>query len=305
MTVASPETLGGEPPKRGGRALAKRQRGVAYGLLAPGTLFLFLAFLVPLALIVYTSLQSGGLLSGGFSFTWEFSNYSSTRCPTTAASMWKSLGDLGDRRRSSASWPPTPWRTGSRSTAGRWKSTLFFLILVPFFVSFVIRTVQWKFILGDDGLIFGPLKNLGLLPENFRVLADAVAVICGHHVQLPAVHGAAAVRGAGAHRQAPGRGRQGPVRDAVPGVPQGGAAAVAPGRVRRGDPHVRAGDGRLRERRGARWTGRPDDRQHHPVEVPHRDQLPGGRRAVGDPDDRHAGPGAHLRQVAGHRGRRR
>ena len=51
---------------------------------------------------------------------------------------------------------------------GRWKSTLFFLILVPFFVSFVIRTVQWKFILGDEGLIFGPLKNLGLLPENFK-----------------------------------------------------------------------------------------------------------------------------------------
>ena len=47
------------------------------GCSPPARLFLFLAFLVPLALIVYTSLQSGGLLSGGFSFTWEFSNYSS------------------------------------------------------------------------------------------------------------------------------------------------------------------------------------------------------------------------------------
>ena len=34
---------------------------------------------------------------------------------------------------------------------GKWKSTLFFLILVPFFVSFVIRTVQWKFLLADNG----------------------------------------------------------------------------------------------------------------------------------------------------------
>ena len=109
VTVASPETLGGEPPKRGGRALAKRQRGVAYGLLAPGTVFLFLAFLVPLALIVYTSLQSGGLLSGGFSFTWEFANYSS------ALSDYGGFWGSRRRRRSSASWPPTRWRTGSRS----------------------------------------------------------------------------------------------------------------------------------------------------------------------------------------------
>ena len=43
---------------------------------------------------------------------------------------------------------------------GRWKSTLF-LILVPFFVSFVIRTVQWNFILADDGVLFGFLKDLG------------------------------------------------------------------------------------------------------------------------------------------------
>ena len=63
--------------------------------------------------------------------------------------------------------------------AGRWKSTLFFLILVPFFVSFVIRTVQWNFILADDGVLFGFLKDLGLLPDNFRVLAGPVAVVAG------------------------------------------------------------------------------------------------------------------------------
>src|SRR4029078_10228337 len=62
---------------------------------------------------------------------------------------------------------------------GKWKATLFMLILVPFFVSFVIRTVQWNFILGTNGLLFGPLKNLGLLSEDFRVLKTPVAVIAG------------------------------------------------------------------------------------------------------------------------------
>jgi spermidine/putrescine transport system permease protein len=39
--------------------------------------------------------------------------------------------------------------------------------------------VQWKFILGDNGPILGPLKNIGLLPEDFRVLATPLAVIAG------------------------------------------------------------------------------------------------------------------------------
>jgi len=177
VTVASPETLGGEPPKRGGRALAKRQRGVAYGLLAPGTLFLFLAFLVPLALIVYTSLQSGGLLSGGFSFTWEFANYSDA-LSQYGGFYWKSLGISATATIFCilAAYPMAYWIA---FYAGRWKSTLFFLILVPFFVSFVIRTVQWNFILGSNGLIFGPLKNLGLVPQDFTVLRTPVAVIAG------------------------------------------------------------------------------------------------------------------------------
>ena len=39
-------------------------------MLAPGAGWLLLFFLVPLGTIVYTSLQSGGLLLGGFRFTW-------------------------------------------------------------------------------------------------------------------------------------------------------------------------------------------------------------------------------------------
>jgi len=63
--------------------------------------------------------------------------------------------------------------------AGKWKTSLLLLILVPFFVSFVIRTIQWKFILGDHGPILGPLKDIGLLPQGFRVLATPFAVVAG------------------------------------------------------------------------------------------------------------------------------
>jgi spermidine/putrescine transport system permease protein len=174
--VETVETLG-EPPQRADQVLAKRRRRVAYGLLAPGSFYLVLAFVIPLIIVVITSLQSGGLLSGGYRFTWEFSNY------TDAFSQYKSFyakslvySGIATVLCIVLAYPMMYWIA---FYAGRWKSTLFFLILIPFFVSFVIRTVQWKFILADDGLLLGPLKNLGVLPADFHVLATPTAVIAG------------------------------------------------------------------------------------------------------------------------------
>jgi spermidine/putrescine transport system permease protein len=59
------------------------------------------------------------------------------------------------------------------------KNFFLLMLLLPFFVSFVIRTISWQFILSDQGLIFGTLKNLHLLPESFHVLATGTAVIAG------------------------------------------------------------------------------------------------------------------------------
>jgi len=52
-------------------------------------------------------------------------------------------------------------------------------LLLPFFVSFVIRTVAWQFILADQGIVFGTLKDWHLLPQSFHVLATTTAVVAG------------------------------------------------------------------------------------------------------------------------------
>lgn len=177
LATAMAAVQGGEPPKRGDQFLAKRQRRVAYGILTPGAIYLAIAFLVPLVLVVYTSLQSGGLLSGGYKFTWAFDNYadafSSSKQFFARSLLYSSLATIFSIL---LAYPMAYWIS---FYAGKWKSTLFFLILVPFFVSFVIRTVQWNFILADDGLLFSPLKNLGLLPDDFQVLATPIAVVAG------------------------------------------------------------------------------------------------------------------------------
>lgn len=157
--------------------MGARRRLVPYYLLTPGGVFLILFFLVPLGLMLYTSLESGGLLSGGFRFSWAFDNYADAlgqyRVQFVRALVYSIIVTVAALL---LAYPMTYWIA---FYAGKWKTSLLLLILVPFFVSFVIRTIQWKFILGDNGPILGPLKDIGLLPDSFRVLATPFAVVAG------------------------------------------------------------------------------------------------------------------------------
>ena len=62
---------------------------------------------------------------------------------------------------------------------GRFKNLLLFLVVAPFFTSFLLRTISWKIILGDTGVVLGPLKDIGLLPPEFQLLATPIAVVAG------------------------------------------------------------------------------------------------------------------------------
>jgi spermidine/putrescine transport system permease protein len=159
------------------RGIDARRRRTAYGLLIPGGGWLMVFFLVPVVLMAYTSLKSGGVLSGGFSFTWEFGNYATAlegRQEFLLRSMtYAALTTVGTV---TLAYPAVYWIAFH---AGRFKSTMLFLILLPYFVSFVIRTVQWKFILGDTGPVLGSLKDAGLISSDFHILATGIAVVGG------------------------------------------------------------------------------------------------------------------------------
>jgi spermidine/putrescine transport system permease protein len=176
VAAAEEIDVAGPAPGDRGRTLGARRRLVPYYLLSPGGLFLLLFFLIPLGMMVYTSLESGGLLSGGYRLTWEWGNYPDVLAqyrPQFVRSVTYSA--IVTVAALLLAYPMTYWI----AFYARRKSSWLLLILLPFFVSFVIRTIQWKFILGDNGPIIGPIKNLGLLPDDFRVLATPLAVIAG------------------------------------------------------------------------------------------------------------------------------
>jgi spermidine/putrescine transport system permease protein len=166
--------------KRGERrphGIEARRRRTAYGLLSPGAIWLAVFFLVPIAFMAFTSLKSGGILSGGFSFSWNFSNYAEALSGRgeffMRSFLFAAITTIGTV---ALSYPAAYWIAFH---GGRWKSTLLFMILLPYFVSFVIRTVQWKWILADNGFVLTFLKNLGVVSDDFHVLATWMGVIGG------------------------------------------------------------------------------------------------------------------------------
>ena len=63
--------------------------------------------------------------------------------------------------------------------AGRWKTILLVLVVAPFFTSFLVRTLAWKLILGDDGWLVTTMQTIHLLPPDGRLLATPFAVVAG------------------------------------------------------------------------------------------------------------------------------
>lgn len=149
---------------------------VPYLLILPGGLWLVVFFAAPLIFLISMSTQTGDVVSG-FTQTFDWHNYV-TGFSDYHSQFIRSLlyGGLATVLCIMLSYPTAYWiafRGGAR------KSTYLFLILLPFFVSFVLRTISWQYILGDNGLVLEPLKSLGLLPQNFRVLATSTAVVGG------------------------------------------------------------------------------------------------------------------------------
>jgi spermidine/putrescine transport system permease protein len=113
----------------------------------------------------------------GWTLTWNFSFFGDA-ITTYATQFGRSFlyGGISTAVALVTMYPVAYWIAFH---GGRFKSVLLFLLLLPFFVSFVIRILAWQFILADDGIILGALKDIGLIPEDTHVLSTPFAVVAG------------------------------------------------------------------------------------------------------------------------------
>ena len=148
-----------------------------YLLLAPGILWLLVFYVYPAIQMFISSFWTGTLETG---FTFSLGNWTTyVDALTRYQSQFARSLVYGAAATVICFIIAYPLAYGIAFRGGRYKNVLLFLVIAPFFTSFLLRTQSWKIILGDDGIVFGPLKDLGFLPPEFRVLATPAAVIAG------------------------------------------------------------------------------------------------------------------------------
>ncbi|MFN5601880.1 MAG: ABC transporter permease [Acidimicrobiaceae bacterium] len=166
--------------------LETRRALAPYGLLKPGILWLSLFFLAPLWSMFQMSLSSKQSRFDFFpDFTWEWSNYSTA------------LTDFAPQFTRSFSYAaiatvltlligyPLAYVIAFRG--GKYRTILLGLVAVPFFTSYLIRTLAWQNLLADSGPVVSLLNTLRLdtplewlnIMDNGRLMNTPAAVIGG------------------------------------------------------------------------------------------------------------------------------
>ncbi|GAA2479450.1 ABC transporter permease [Winogradskya humida] len=153
-----------------------RHRLAPYLLVLPGGLWLLLFFVVPMVTMLSLSLQEGDVVNG-YVLTGHWQTYVDA-ITNYRVQLVRSLiyGAITTVLLIVAAFPVAYFIA---FYGRRRKATLLFLLLLPFFVSFVLRTISWRYILTDEGILLGPLKDAGLLADSFHILGTPVAVILG------------------------------------------------------------------------------------------------------------------------------
>ena len=157
-------------------SLRRRRQLLPWLFLGPGLLWLIVFFAIPLLNQANVSLQSGDAETG-YAFDWAFSTYSDA------------ISDYDTQFIRSIGYSATatvlcliigfPLAYFTAFKAGRFKNLILLLIILPFFTSYVLRTVAWQLILSDSGWVVERLRDVGLLGEDGRLLASRTAVIAG------------------------------------------------------------------------------------------------------------------------------
>ena len=148
-----------------------------YLLLAPGLIFLFTFFILPIANLATTSTQTPAGETGVYEQTWHFSNYITAFTENKEQFGRSFLYAFLTTILALAIAYPLAYAIAFKS--GKYKNVLLVLVVAPFFTSFLLRTIAWKQILGEEGPVVQTLRTLHIISPTTTLTASAFAVVSG------------------------------------------------------------------------------------------------------------------------------
>ncbi|GDX82409.1 spermidine/putrescine ABC transporter permease [Deltaproteobacteria bacterium] len=155
---------------------ARRPDARAWGLMLPGTGWLLVFFMIPLLLMLVYSFMPKGMYGGvvaGFTFEHYLRFFDPLYLKILVTTV---LYAAACTVLSLLMGYPVAYVI---SRAGPWKNLLVFLVIVPFWTSFLVRTYAMMFLLADEGLINKVLLALHLIEAPIAMLPSTSAVMAG------------------------------------------------------------------------------------------------------------------------------
>ena len=161
------------------RRTRPRRRGiVGYLLMLPGSAWLLLFFMVPVVVLILTSLYDpSGTIDTGYNLTWQFSNFKYAVDTYHAALIRAFVYAIVTTVICLAVGFPLAYAIAFK--AGRWKNLMLVAVIAPSFVSSLIRTLAWKYLLADHGWVVGFLHTIHVLDPEQGLLFTGPAVVTG------------------------------------------------------------------------------------------------------------------------------
>jgi spermidine/putrescine transport system permease protein len=160
----------------------RRRSPIALFLLLPGALYLSLFFLVPFVSLILTSFQAprefGDIGQYDYAFKWE--NYTSV-VQTYFPHIVRSFGfaAIATVLALLFSYPLAYFIGVKLRRFPLWQALALTMVIAPFFISFLLRTLAWKQILSDEGPVVTFLQALTVLPGDAHITGTPAAVIFG------------------------------------------------------------------------------------------------------------------------------
>ena len=150
-----------------------------YLLLAPGLIWLVTFFIIPILSLASTStmVRPGGAQVGTYVQELRFKNYVdafvSNQDQYVRSFVYAGIATL----LALAIAYPLAYMIAFKS--GKYRNILLVLVVAPFFTSFLLRTVAWTQILGDEGPVISTLKLMPFVDDSIRLTATPFAVVSG------------------------------------------------------------------------------------------------------------------------------
>jgi spermidine/putrescine transport system permease protein len=150
-----------------------------YLLLLPGFAFLFTFFILPIINLAQTSTQTkiAGGDTGQYEQTLRFANYFDAFVENREQFSRSFIYALLATLLALAISYPLAYAIAFKS--GKYKNVLLVLVVAPFFTSFLLRTIAWKQILGEEGFVVPTLRTFGIISESTTLTSTSFAVVMG------------------------------------------------------------------------------------------------------------------------------